>query len=77
MRRHLYKHLNLSGHSGFLNYKSVTVVDKTDLKSPTKRQDYWINTLKAKASLGLNAEMVFRHNLLYFTLLVLFMVGCI
>ena len=56
MRRHLYEHFNLPGHSGFLNDVSVTLIDKTDPKDPTKRQDFWIQTLKTKAPLELNIE---------------------
>ena len=56
MQRHLYEHFNLPGHSGFLNDVSVILIDKTDPKDPTKRQDFWIQTLKTKAPLGLNIE---------------------
>ena len=30
MQRSLYEHFNLPGHSGLLNYVSVTLIDKTD-----------------------------------------------
>ena len=56
MQRHLYDHFNLPGHSGFLNYVSVTVIYQTNPKNPTKREDYRIHTLKTKAPLGLNVE---------------------
>ena len=56
MQRHLYEHFNLPGHSGFLNEVSVTFIDKTGPKDPTKRQDFWIQTLKTKAPLELNIE---------------------
>ena len=56
MQRHLHEHFNLPGHSGFLNDVSVTLIDKTDPKDPTKRQDFWIQTLKTKAPLELNIE---------------------
>ena len=56
MQRHLYEHFNLPGHSGFLNDVLVTLIDKTDPKDPTKRQDFWIQTLKTKAPLELNIE---------------------
>ena len=42
--------------TGFLNDISVTLIDKTDPTDPTKREDYWIHTLKTKAPLGLNVE---------------------
>ena len=56
MQRHLYEHFNLPGHSGFSNDVSVTLIDKTDPKDPTKRQDFWIQTLKTKAPLEFNIE---------------------
>ena len=56
MQIHLYEHFNLPGHSGFLNDISVTLIDKTDPKDPTKRKDYWIHIHKTKAPLGLNVE---------------------
>ena len=56
MQRHLYEHFKLPGHLGFLNDISVTLIDKTDPKDPTKQEDYWIHTLKTKATLGLNVE---------------------
>ena len=51
MQRHLYEHFNLPDHSGFLNDVSVTLIDKTDPTDPTKREDYWIHTLKTNAPL--------------------------
>ena len=38
----------VSGHSKFLNDVSVTLIDKTDPRDPTKREDYWILILKTK-----------------------------
>ena len=66
MQRHLYEHFNLRGHSGFLNDVSVTLIDKTDPKDPTKREDYWIHTLKIKAPLGLNVEDSLQAKLIVF-----------
>ena len=34
----------------------VTLIDKTDPREPTKREDYWIHTLKTKAPMGINVE---------------------
>ena len=56
MQRHLYENFNLPGRSRFLNDVSVTLIDKTDPKDPTKREDFWIQTLKTKATPGLNVE---------------------
>ena len=56
MQRHLYENFNLPRRSRFLNDVSVTLIDKTDPKDPTKREDFWIQTLKTKAAPGLNVE---------------------
>ena len=56
MQRHLHEHFNLSSHSRFLNDVSVTLTDKKDPKDPTKREDYWIQTLKTKPPVGLSIE---------------------
>ena len=53
MQRHLFEHFNLPG---FSNDVSVTLIDKTDPKEPTKRENYCNDTLKTKAPLGLNVE---------------------
>ena len=54
MQRHLYEYFQLPGHAGFLQDTYVTLIDKTDSRAPTKREDYWIHTLKTKAAMGLN-----------------------
>ena len=56
MQRHLYEHFNLPGRSAFLNDVYFTLIDKTDPKVPTKREDFWIQTLKTKVPLELNVE---------------------
>ena len=56
MQRHLYEHFQLPGQTGFLQDTYVTLIDKTDPRAPTKREDYWIHNLKTKALMGLNAE---------------------
>ena len=38
----------------YLQDTYVTLIDKTDPRAPTKREDYWIHTLKTKAAMGLN-----------------------
>ena len=40
MQRHLYKHFLLPGHTGFLQDTFVTLIDKTNPRAPTKREDY-------------------------------------
>ena len=56
MQNHLYEHFDLPGHTGFLKDVTVTLIDKTDPRNPTEREDYWIHTLKTKAPRGLNME---------------------
>ena len=48
MQRHLYEHFELPGHTGFLQDTYVTLIDKTDNRATTKREDYWIHTLRQK-----------------------------
>ena len=56
MQRHLYEHITLPGHSDFFYDVSVTLIDKSDPSFPTKREDYWIDTLKTKAPMGVNFD---------------------
>ena len=44
------------GCNGFLNNVSIIRDDKTDGKSPKKREDYWRRTLKTFSSFGPNVE---------------------
>ena len=48
MERHFYEYFTLPGHSAFLHDVSIKLIVKTDPSSPTKREDYWIDTLKNK-----------------------------
>ena len=56
MQRNLYEHFILPGHSGFLHHVPITLIDKTDPNCPTKREDYWTDTLKTKTPMGLNFD---------------------
>ena len=56
MQQHLSEHFSSRGHSGFLEDVSIIFIDKTDLKDPNKREDYWRHTLKTIAPQGLNVE---------------------
>ena len=75
MQRHFYEHFNLSGHSGFLDDVSVTLIDKTYSKNSTERKYYWIYTFKPKHHWHLMLKMVFSHKLLYFAAMIIFMDG--
>ena len=57
MQRHLCEHLALPENSGFLHDVFITLIDKTNLSFPTKHEDYWIDTLKTKAPMGLNFDL--------------------
>ena len=56
MQEHLFEHFNEEGHHGFLEDVSITFIDKTDHSERLKRENYWKNVLKTRASLGLNIE---------------------
>ena len=54
IQEHLYKHFESEGHTEFLDDVPITLIDKTDGSNPTKRENYWMRTLKTYASYGLN-----------------------
>ena len=56
MQKNLYEHFTLPVHSGFLHDVPVTLIGKTGPSCPTKREDYWIDTLKTKTPLILNFD---------------------
>ena len=56
LQEHLFEHFNSKGHNGFLHDVSFTLINKTDLKNPTKREHYERHTLKTLGPHGLNVE---------------------
>ena len=56
MQKHLFEYFQSPGHIGFVEDVWITFVDKTDPFIPTKREDYWRQTLKTLATHGLNIE---------------------
>ena len=58
MQRHLQEYFQLPGHTGFSQDTYVTLTDKTDPRAPTKREHYWILTLKTKAPMGLMLKVL-------------------
>ena len=50
MQKLLYEYFNLRGDLVFLNGVSVKLMDKTDPKNPTKREDYGIHTPKSSTT---------------------------
>ena len=49
MQIHLYEYFDLPGHTNFLEDVTVTLIDKTDPRNPTEREDHWMYTFKSKA----------------------------
>ena len=56
MQEYLYSHFESEGHNGFLEDVSIALIDKTDGSDPTKREKFWMHTLKTLAPYGLNIE---------------------
>ena len=56
IQEHLYKHFESEGRTEILDDISITLIDKTDGSDPTKRENYWMQTLKTFAPYGLNVE---------------------
>ena len=48
--------LKVKRHTEFLDDVSIILIDKTDGSNPTKRENYWMRTLKTVAPYGLNVE---------------------
>ena len=59
MQKHLYEHFHLHGDTNFLDV-TVSLIEKTDPRNPTEREDYWIYTLKLKRLWVLLWKMVSR-----------------
>ena len=56
MQEHLYKYFESEGHTEFLDDVSITLTDKKDGTHPTKRENYWMQTLTTFAPYGFNVE---------------------
>ena len=56
MQEHLYKHFECESHLGFRDEIPVILINKTDGSNPTKRETYWMQTLKTIAPYCLNVE---------------------
>ena len=54
IQEQLYKHFEKEGHTEFLMDVLITLIDKTDGSNPTKRENYWMRTLKTFALCGVN-----------------------
>ena len=56
MQEYLYSHIESEGHNGFLEDLSINLIDKTDATDPTKREMFWMHTLKTLALYDLNVK---------------------
>ena len=54
VQEHLYKHFVSEGHTQLPDNVSKTLIDKTDGSNPSKRENYWMQTIKTFAPYGLN-----------------------
>ena len=55
-QKFLQNHFLQDDHHGFLGDVEVTLIDKTQASDPTKREYYWMATLKTLYPDGLNLE---------------------
>ena len=51
-----HRHFLQSDHNGLENDCEITLIDKTDVSSPTKREFFWMTGLKTLHPMGLNVE---------------------
>ena len=56
MQENIFIHLTMTVHDGFLNYVSITFIEKTDPSDPLRREDYLTKTLKTMVKYGLTLE---------------------
>ena len=49
-----FAHFEGLDHNGFLEDTEITFIDKTDPSDPTRREEFWIDTLKTRYPLGLH-----------------------
>ena len=52
----LHEHFLSDSHQSFEEVVGICLIDKTDPSDPDKREYYWMRTLKAITSFGLNTE---------------------
>ena len=50
---HLYSHFFSKGHEG-VNDMTVLIIDKTDVREPTRREAFWAYKLNSFVPRGLN-----------------------
>ena len=57
-----FAHLQIAGHSGFINDTETRFIDKADPSDPTRREDFWRDTLETHYPQGLN---ILTHTISY------------
>ena len=55
-QEHLFQHFIIVGHSGVFGDVSITLIDKTNVKDPKRKENYWMRTLKTYAPFELDVE---------------------
>ena len=50
----LFAHFQSLDPDGLLDHTEITFIDKTNPSDPTRREEFWIDTLKTRYPLGLN-----------------------
>ena len=56
MQEYLYSYFESDWHNCFLEDVSIALINKTNGSDPTKRETFWMHTLKALAPYGRNIE---------------------
>ena len=54
MEADLFEYFASNGHNGFLEDRTITLIDKTDRADPTRRAECWSRVLKTDSPYGLN-----------------------
>ena len=54
MQGDLFEHSASHGHNGFLKDCTITLIDMTDGRDPTRREEYCRRVLKTVSAYGLN-----------------------
>ena len=49
MQAEFFEHFSADNHNCFLTDCSTTLIDKTDVSDPTRREEYWRKVLKTVA----------------------------
>ena len=64
-----FAHFQTAGHSDFINDTEIRFIDKTDPSDPTRREDFWIDTLKTRYLQSLNNIDLYHQLFIVFAVL--------